>query len=57
MFHRQFDKPRVVSGYIDWPRLDLGEHAFVKVLNPKCHQRVLANTQTAQDAFSAASNA
>lgn len=35
---KQFDKPRVVSQYIDRPRFDLGKNSLVKVFNLEGHE-------------------
>lgn len=47
MFSEKFDQASIVSNYVDGPRLDLMEHALVKVLDLVGHERMLANMRTA----------
>ena len=43
---QQFDEAGIVGKDIDGPRLDLGENAFVEVLDVKTHRAMLANVRT-----------
>jgi hypothetical protein len=46
MLGKKLGQSRIVGGYIHRPRLHLGEHAFVEVLDLKRHARRLARTLT-----------
>jgi len=47
MLGKKLDQSREVRQNIHWPRMHLGQHAFVEVLNLKRHAQRLAHTLTA----------
>ena len=42
----KFDQARIVGQNVYWPRLDLGEHTLVEVLDLERHEWKLAQTLT-----------
>ena len=46
MLSEQLDQARVVSQHINRPRLDLGKHPLVKVVDVKGHVAMLASSLT-----------
>ena len=48
MLRKKLGEAREVSQNIYRPRMDFGQHTFVKVLNLKRHARRLAHTLTAR---------